>query len=216
MSDRIGPHVDRPGQASDVGPERPHVSLHAFRGPNLMFADEPGRELIRALSEDLVRSAAEIAIGEPEQAPEGTVLPVLVTNKGAGHYIPTGVTEIREAWIEVVATDANGEEVFHSGGLDAEGGIEPGSVVYTTIVRDADGNATTKFWNTVEKSSDRRLPPRQTVTERYVLPVPAAGLHVVASLRYRSVSPFGLGEVNLPEDEVRVPILTFASAERTF
>ncbi len=216
MSDRIGPRVDRPGQASDVGPERPHISLHAFRGPNLLFVDEPGRELIKRLSEDLIRSAAEIAVGEIEQTEDGPVLPVLVTNTGAGHYLPTGITELREAWIELTVTDADGNEVMHSGRLREDGAIEPGSVVYTTLVRDAEGTITTKFWNTVEKVSDRRLPPRETVTERFPLPAgaPTTGLHVTVALRYRSVSPFGLGEVHAEPGELTVPLVTFATAER--
>lgn len=212
MSDRIGPHEDTPGYASDLGPERPHVSLHAFRGPNLCFAEE-GSE-IRRLSEELISSAAEIEIAAPEQGPDGWVLPVLVTNKGAGHYIPTGVTELREAWLEVIVTDAAGDTVYHSGALDETGAIEPGSVVYTTVVTDAEGKVTTRFWNAVAKLSDRRLPPRQTVTESFPLPVAPEGCTVTARLLYRSVSPFGLGEVGMPTDEVRVPVLVFASAER--
>jgi hypothetical protein len=106
---------------------------------------------------------------------------------------------------------------MHAGALDAAGEIKPDTVVYTTIVKDAEGNATTKFWLTEEKASDYRIPARATLSET----VSAAAqlgpgeYTVTANLLYRSVSPFGLGEVGMPEGEVIVPVIPMATAQST-
>ena len=46
---------------------------------------------------------------------------VLVQNIGAGHSFPTGVTDIREPWVEVQAVDSNHGLIARYGGPDASG-----------------------------------------------------------------------------------------------
>lgn len=208
----------QPGLAAIGGPQREHVSEHYFVGPTLLYADRPGAEELRSRSEQLLRQAATLEIGDIEADADGLAIPVLVTNVGAGHSIPTGITELRQVWLEVVVTDATGQVVLHSGALDEAGEIEPGAVVYTTIVKDATGTPTTRFWNTVEKASDYRVPPRETMRELFRLPAGQGAegpLNVSARLHYRSVSPYGLSEVDAPEGMVVVPVFTMASSERT-
>ncbi len=43
---------------------------------------------------------------------------------GAGHRIPTGVTEDREMWLELTVNDSEGRILYHSGALDSEGKID--------------------------------------------------------------------------------------------
>ncbi len=211
MGSQLGAHVDTPGVAGLGGPERPHVANHNFVGPTLAFSQN---DEDRAASEALLRAAAEVAIGDPRTEDGATVIPVLVTNKAAGHSIPTGITELREVWLEVVATDANGAEVFHSGALDDAGEIAEGSVVYTTVVHDETGSKTTLFWNTVEKFSDYRIPPNSTLTEEFRLPDGVSAASVTAKLHYRSVAPFGMAEASVPDGEFTIPVFTMAEAER--
>ena len=43
-------------------------------------------------------------VAEPE-------IEVAVTNVGAGHSIPTSITELRQVWIDLSVTDKTGKEI---------------------------------------------------------------------------------------------------------
>lgn len=215
---KLGQPARHPGKAATMGRSRPHVSRHYFVGPNLMYATGPGAAAIRRASEALLRRAATVTIGQASRARGGELeISVKVTNTGAGHYLPTGVSEIRQLWLEVKVSGPGGRVLLHSGALDARGDLLPGSVVYRTEVHDAQGRDTTLFWNTVRKASDRRIPPLSSLTERYaVKKAPTSGsVKVEAALHYRSVSPAGLAEAGVPPGTVKVPVFTIASSERT-
>lgn len=207
-----------PGIAGKDGPQRDHVSKHYFVGPNLMYSQGPEAAKLKALSEELLRKAAKVEIGDYKKNETGIKLPVMVTNTGAGHYIPTGVTEIREVWLEVKIEDEKGQVIFHTGDLDEKGDLKNEAIVYRTDVLDRSGTVTTQFWNTVKKGKDYRIPPRQTLTEEINVPLTGGiqgSLKVVAALKYRSVPPYGLREVGAPADLVEVPIFTMTEAAKT-
>jgi hypothetical protein len=122
-------------------------------------------------------------------------------------------------WLEVLVTDGNGTTLFHTGALDEQGILDEKAIVYRTEVVDAEGRVTTKFWNTVKKVRDHRIPPRGSVTEEIIVPIDAAvskasSLNIKATLRYRSVSPAGLAEVDAPGDLVEIPVITIDEATR--
>ena len=212
----IGKPPRHPGKAAVMGPRRPHLSRHSFVGPNVTFTPGQGTEgaHLRKLGLELLRKAARLEI----LAPRAREVRVKVTNVGAGHGIPTGVSELREMWLEVTVTDRRGRALLRLGGLDGEGNVakEPGVVIYRTEVHDAEGKDTTLFWNTVKKVSDRRIPPLASVVERFALPAKARGpVKVAVKLLYRSVPPWGLKEAGLSPDKIKVPVLTMAEAQRT-
>ncbi len=217
MTEGSEPGGKQPGRAAAAGPLREHVSSHYFVGPNMMFCGAEDKQDICGRSRELLKRAAKVSIGEPVSTGGDLVVPVKVTNSGAGHYIPTGVAEIRNVWLEATATDKNGTEIFASGRLDENGNILAGSIVYSVDVKDAGGNITTQFWNTVEKVRDYRIPPRGTLTEKFRFKGnrdAASGITFRVALKYRSVSPGGLAEVGAPPDLVDVPVITIASDER--
>ncbi len=207
-----------PGKASVKGPDREHVSEHFFVGPNLIYGNSTGAERLTELSRKLLASAAKVQIGAISKTDSGLSFPVMVTNIGAGHYIPTGVTEIRELWLEIIVTGDQGQIIHHDGALDRDGNIEQGAIVYFTDVIDKTGASTTQFWNTVKKVSDRRIPPRETVTETIEVPLLKAQgpLTIDVVLNYRSVSPRGLAEVGVPQGLVEVPVIPIATAKAKF
>jgi hypothetical protein len=50
--------------------------------------------------------------------PHGTFpLEVVVTNENAGHHVPTGLSQEREVWLEVIGRTEDGKVVLHSGAL---------------------------------------------------------------------------------------------------
>ncbi|MBD3175495.1 MAG: hypothetical protein GF320_09950 [Armatimonadia bacterium] len=218
MNRNLGdPPYELPGKAAMTGPEREHVADHYFVGPNIVFAEETGADELKELSLKLLERAADVEITGAEVADGQVVVNVDVTNKGAGHSIPSGITELRQVWLEVVVTDADGNTVMHAGALDEQGAINDDTVIYTTIVKDAEGNATTKFWLTEEKASDYRIPARTTLSETISAEadLEPGEYTVTTMLQYRSVSPFGLSEVGMPEGEVTIPVITMTSDETT-
>ena len=207
----------QPGVAALGGPQREHVSSHFFVGPNMLFNNIPAAAEIRDLSQKLLKSAARVDIAGVKRTDSGAELSVSVTNTGAGHSIPTGVSEIRQLWLEVKITGAQGSTVFHSGALDPQGNLiqDPEPVLYYTWVKDQNGEFTTLFWNTVEKVRDYRIAPKETKTETFTLPADISGAVTVSvSLQYRSVSPAGLAEAGMPEDAIDIPVFTIHSVKK--
>ncbi len=169
-------------------------------------------------AEAMLKAAVTLGLQLPDSAAKGSEADVRValTNVGAGHQVPTGVTELRDMWLELTVTDAGGRTILSSGALDDAGEITPGAVRYQVVMADADGNATPKFWLAASVLSDHRIPPKGTVTESYRTPIPAdaAGpLAVHARLRYRAASPSVL-RLGLGDDSTdTLPIVEMAEAE---
>jgi hypothetical protein len=61
--------------------------------------------------------AIEIAVEQSGTAPDILPISVGVTNVGAGHNVPSGFSQEREVWIDLLVTDADGETVYESGYL---------------------------------------------------------------------------------------------------
>lgn len=163
------------------------VGDHGFVGGNAymlqLFADhteETGTSAERGAlldaadrSEQFLREAATVALER-----DGDTLVVTVRNH-AGHKFPTAYPT-RRAWLEVVATDADGAALFHSGGFDDEGYLVDGSgqrlgdapipharhidsdaqvQVYEGVMADADGVPTHTLLSGAGWWKDNRLLP---------------------------------------------------------
>jgi hypothetical protein len=215
MTPGPGETYPNPGKASSIGPEREHVYVHYFAGANVALAKLTKSDKHQALAEERLKAAASIDIKGPESASRGETFTatVTVTNIGAGHKIPTGLTEMRQMWIEVVATDANGNYLFSSGFVDQNGRIDPGAVMYKTEVGDAKGKKTDHVWFGEKILSDNRISPGQSSTEEYKIKIPgdASGpLTLTSKLRYRS-APQSIVDELLGSETFVLPITDMAS-----
>lgn len=213
-----GPSVTKPnpGQAAPQAPERPHIWTHNFVGGN---ATQLTDEKHQGMAIEQLRAAAQLAVVAPAGAVPGTEmgLQVDITNSGAGHYLPTGLTEIRQMWLEVIVTDATGKEIYHSGALDADGNIDPDTEIFHTVFLDADGNETHLPWEAVSILSDKRVPPMETATESLAVPLPAdvvLPLTVKVRLNYRT-APQSLMDEVLGDETFEVPVIEMNTAEIT-
>ncbi len=215
MTDGLTEKQLHPGKAARNGPEREHVSRHYFVGPNLLYADNPKDEKLKQLRQALLKKSGRIEIGPPTVNNRELNIPITVFNTGAGHYLPTGITELRQLWLEIKIRDHKSNIIYHSGGLDKDDNISKGAFIYFTDVTDKTGQSTTKFWNTVKKVSDRRIPPKGKITEIVRLPKleATAPLTIEAALNYRSISPRGLKEVDFPLNTLPIPIFTIDEAQ---
>lgn len=205
-----------PGKAFSIGPEREHIYTHYFVGGNAAIPDLMGSEVHQRMAEERLQSAAHLEL-EALQEGDRINVTVTVTNSGAGHKIPSGLTEAREVWIEVVATDATGTVLFHSGGLDSEGEVDPDAVMYHSVFADAAGEPTVKVWEIASVISENRIRPKETQVETFDFTLSEAvkgQITVEATLNYRSASQKLFNSI-LGEGVVVAPVIAMASAKRT-
>ncbi|MFQ5957556.1 MAG: multiheme c-type cytochrome, partial [Candidatus Brocadiales bacterium] len=214
---------DNPGFAAAKhvgGIERPHIWTHYYVGGTSLvlgpLVQEPERQ---KMAEDRLKNAAKIEIVTPASVKPGELLRlrIIVENVGAGHYIPTGLTEVRQVWLEVVVTDANGKKVYHSGYMDAKGHLEEDTVIYHTIFGNKKGQPTHKIWEADHIISDYRISPKGQRVEKYAVLVPGDAklpLQVKTVLHYRS-APQWLAVELLGDKAPTIPIVDMAGSETT-
>ena len=96
---------------------------------------------------------------------------VRVANVGAGHALPTGVSDFRELWLEVTATDATGAEIFTSGVPAADGAVPADARMFRKVLADGGGHLVgLQFWQLGKFASDTRIPANGYRDEAFELP----------------------------------------------
>lgn len=164
----IGPYT---GVAAPGAPQRPNIYSMTFTGANVGLGDP-------AATVAMLRSAAKVELEAPEVLAGGAAdVSVTITNVGAGHHLPTGLTEVREMWLEVYLEGPDGSKT------------PVGERRFGTILQDEKGNAPVELWHATRIKSDDRIPARESVTETYRVSLPAGTEEatLTAALRYRSM-----------------------------
>jgi hypothetical protein len=189
MTPGVGPSAN-PGTSAAGAPERAHIFSMTFAGGNVGLGDSQR-------AEERLKGAATIDIAVNEIVPKGETITaaVTVTNSGAGHYLPTGLTDTRQMWLVITATttDAAEKELFRRD--------------FGTILADGEGNAPVQIWAAVRIKSDDRIPPKGSITEKITfIQEDAKATTLQAALYYRSVSSEIAGEAN-----VDIPTILMAS-----
>jgi len=193
-----------PGTTLGEAGERPDVHDHRFSGASTDAALTGGAH--SAESEARLKGAVELAVRAEPKAGGKLAVVVSLTNVGAGHAIPTSITELRQVWIDLRVTDAKGAEVFRSGAVDASGRVDPDAVMYHSVLVDAKGEVTYLPWRAAKMAKERLLPPKETVNETWEVGVPAGAegpLKAAVLLRYRAAPQevmdalFGKGRFDL-------------------
>ncbi|MCC4769369.1 cytochrome c family protein [Methanosarcina sp. DH2] len=213
---------ENPGKAASTGPEREHVYTHHFVGANAFVTDVMGENRHEKRAIEYLQHAAELEVNAPDSTGPGESVEVeiKITNVGAGHKIPTGVTEDREMWLELTVNDSEGRELYHSGALDSAGKIDSGATIYHTVFADSGGKPTVKLWEAESILSDNRIGPKGSVVEKhsFVMPENASNpISTKAVLHYRSAPQehidklFGEGAYNVPV----IDMATYPEEEKT-
>lgn len=203
-----------PGRSASGAPKRSHISLHYFEGANTFVTDILGEETHRKRAIERLKKAATMDVKSPVNASknESVSVEISVTNSGAGHKIPSGVSEIRQMWMMVSVTDDNGKHIYQSGSINNQDDIESGTHVFNTVLGDGDGNPTMKFWNAESILSDDRISPKETVVQKHNFSIPADTeypVYVNAKLQYRS-APQDVIDDLFGKDTHEVPMITMA------
>ena len=209
--------LNNPGKACVMGPERDQLYTHEFVGGNFTVTSLLGSQEHADIARKRLQSAAELTLIPPETVEQGNIatVGVTVTNVGAGHNLPTSLTEVRQMWIEVVVTDTTGSTIYHSGKLDYEGNIDPKAKMFNARAVDAKGKHTYKPWEINRFEYNYTIPPKGSSTTDYTFLVPVGikgPLKVSATLRYRSY-PQSLANQLLGKDSITLPIVDMVQKE---
>ena len=113
----------------------------------------------------------------PEAVEPGNIatVSVKVTNVGAGHNLPTSLTEVRQMWLDVKVTDITGTTLYHSGALDDKGTIDPQAKLFHAKALDKEGQHTYKPWEINRFEYNSTIPPKGAITTPYTFLVPENG-----------------------------------------
>jgi hypothetical protein len=223
---------DNPGKAAVTGPERPHVWTHYFVGGNALYPERPNADRRRAMVEERLRNAAKLEI-LPEEAPSAAgdlaTFRVRVHNTGAGHKLPTGLSEVREMWLDVTVTDGAGKVLLRSGEIGEGGGIDPTAAIFKTFLGIGKTNVKlaccffaigerNRILSAERITRDRRILPKGYDEEKYAFRVPegaAFPIRVEARLNYRSMSQ-AFADIFYPDGSLRVPVIRMTESGYSF
>jgi len=210
---------NNPGKACITGPERDQVYTHEFVGGNFTVTSLLDSPRHAEIARKRLQSAAELTLIPPESLERNTIakIAVKVTNVGAGHNLPTSLTEVRQMWIELLVTDAAATIIYHSGALDKEGTIDPQATIFNAKSVDLNGTHTYKPWEINRFEYNNTIPPKGSITTAYTFLVPDTvkePLTAKAILRYRSY-PQSLANLLLGKDTITLPIVDMTQKEIT-
>jgi hypothetical protein len=116
---------------------------------------------------------------------------VRVLNLRAGHNLPTHLTNLRQLWLEVSATDPKGVSLLASGRLDGQGQLEPETRTFGSTGLDAGFQPALDPWVVRSLARNDTVPPRGYRDAYFgVSSAPNEGLiSVRVRLRYRQGDP---------------------------
>lgn len=203
------------GKAARGGKPRDMVHDHGFVGGNFTVAPllgvKGGQQHADAAKKRL-QNVAELEAKVATQADGVNLLTVTVHNRRAGHNLPTSLTFIRQLWLEVVITDAKGNELLRSGSLDANNELPEGTVIFQNRAVDGDGKGPQhKPWKVAGFNMQNTIPPKgsRDATYAFNLPKGVSEYQVEVKLNYRSFSQ-ATADLLL-KDKVEVPYIEMTS-----
>jgi len=172
-----GPAVN-PADTFVRSPNRPKLFTHRFPG---------------AHSETQIVETGDIAVYIETEKPlvsqgDEIKITVYIDNSGTGHKMPSGSSELRQLWLELVAyngderiaipamsTRSDAYDISGNGPLDQEilgEDIPTGSRIYRTILVDKSGSRTLSSYDAVSVLFDNRLNAAELRQETYYFTVP--------------------------------------------
>ena len=228
---RVADEMKRPKDLADHGlggeagagaeTVRSLVHDHGFVGGNAIIAPllgVEGAEEHRAEAIRRLQSVAELDMFVKTLDEKGNYeLKVKVSNKRAGHHLPTSLTFMRQIWLEVTVTNSLGEIVFTSGLLGADNSLPDGTVIFRNNTVDKDGKDTIDPWKIAGVTETNTIPPKghRYGLYHFNLSPHATGFNVTARLHYRSYDQT-VADVLLGKGAITVPSVTMKTLSRSF
>ncbi len=137
---------------------------------------------------------------------------VVVRTRKVGHFFPGGTVDAFDVWLELQATDDQGQVIFWSGKVeeDGKGPVEPGAHFYRSQQIDAHGNLINKrnAWSSRATVFVHLIPPGAADTVHYRLHIPDnAGdkINLHARLNYRKFMWFNTQFAYAGQEDLQRP-----------
>jgi hypothetical protein len=207
------PRPKNPGLAAQGGPQRKHIYTHYFLGGNMTVPSMFNDNTKVKMAEERLKNAAELEIDQ-SRIDKGNIV-VLVKNTGAGHLLPTGLTDVRQMWLEVVVKDAADKTIFSTGVIKPGGYLPKGSILFNTIFGDGKGKVVDNISKARQILRDHRVPPlgflKEVLTISRTAPKP---LSVRVRLLYMSVSQEVIDHI-MGKGKAKIPLIVMAEAKKT-
>jgi len=208
---------DNPGKAADKGPDRKHIWTHYFVGANTLVTKLLKSDLHAQMAIERLQNAADLELIKSDSYKRNKLshISVKVINSGAGHYLPTGLTEVRQMWLDVRISDHKGKTILRSGSLDKNGNIDKNAVLYYTQLGNAKGEPVINVALADRILYDHRVPPKGYLIEKYAFQIPTDAvfpLTVKATLKYRSASQ-SLADKILGDAAPKIPVVDMVSLD---
>lgn len=147
---------------------------HFFNGANFLLYHLTELAAKKSGDEELAESAqqkSQMAIGRLQAAADLDITPqyrngklaevkIRVNNRRAGHDLPTSLTNIRQMWLDVTATDASGKVLMTSGQLDAKGELPENTRLFNSDGIGDNMHFELDPWKIVSFSRHDTIPPK--------------------------------------------------------
>lgn len=179
------PRDKNPGSAASGSIKREHIFTHYFAGGNTAVPLLTKNKTLAKMAGDRLKNAVDIRI---DPKPDGDKIVIRLLNNGAGHEVPTGLTNVRQAWLKVVIKDNKGKIIYKTGVPDSKGYIDKNSIIYNTVFGDGKGKPVDNVAKAREVLKNNRLKPMQERVEKIDAGRFNGKITVEASLLYRSMS----------------------------
>lgn len=195
------------------------VHDHGFVGGNTVIAEAlgvPGAAENKAEAMKRLQNAAELDFELVPGRGGAHMLKVKVTNKRAGHHLPTSLTFIRQLWLEVRITDDQGRELMSSG-VPVNNRVPADAVRFMNRSVDKDGKPTVNPWEIAGFDKMNTIPPKGFRYGVYAfhLPADARRFKVHVKLNYQSYDQ-DLADKLLGEGKLTVPIVVMKELTREY
>ena len=206
-----------PGKSTFMGPDRENIFTHEFVGANFTVPELLGNKEHGQIARQRLQSAAELKVDAPARVKKGDLAKISVTvkNVGAGHNLPTSLSEVRQMWLDVQILDSTGKEIYRSGNLDKKGTITGDPRIFNAHALDKDGKDTYKPWEIAKYKYNHTIPPKGSATENFFVLIPKGAkgdLTINTVLRYRSY-PQALANLLLGDKAFELPICDMVKKE---
>ncbi len=174
---------------------------HYFNGANYLLyyltsaaAEKAGNQELAAnvmqkyeMAIKRLQAAADLEISPIYRDGDLAEIKVRVKNIRAGHNLPTSLTNIRQMWLEITATDDKGNVIMSSGAIDAAGQLPENARVFNSDGMGKDFHFAVDPWVITAFSRHDTIPPKGYKDVYYGLTsAPETDkVHIEAKLRFR-------------------------------
>ncbi len=209
--------------ANSSGLVRTHRSPASNTEIPHLLGDQEQLEVVKQfMQDDRLRLTIGTSIQHIPKAGGKADLMVTVTSRQIGHLFPAGTIDINQPWIELVASDSDGNIIYSDGLIDDHGVVDPKSRFYYSTLVNRNGEHVWKhdLFNAIGETHLNLIEPGESDMQRYSFAIPkqtVGPLKISARLRYRKFNQkyatWALGEkgknlpvVDMASDELIVPL----------